>query len=118
MKPLLVRIYDIKSLLRPGENVIAVEARNYGTEKPDLEPGGPPGSAGLHFYGEIVDRDGRIQPVLSDAQWKVTDRESEGWTAISFDDSGWLHAQADPHPTVWVTYPDFAKEIAGFWDRR
>jgi len=118
VKPLLVRIYDIKPLLKPGENVIAVEARNYGTEKPNIEPGGPARCAGLHFYGEIVDRDGRVQPVLSDAQWKVTDQESEGWTTTSFDDSAWLHAQADPKPTVWVTYPDFAKGIAGFWDRR
>ena len=63
VKPLLLRIYDIKGLLKPGENVIAVEARNYGTERPNLEPGGPPRCAGFHFYGEIVDRDGRVQPV-------------------------------------------------------
>jgi len=118
VKPLLVRFYDIKPLLKPGENVIAVEARNYGTEKPNIEPGGPARCAGLHFDGEIVDREGRVQPVLSDAQWKVTDQESQGWTTTGFDDSAWLHAQADPKPTVWVTSPDFAKGVAGFWDRR
>lgn len=117
VKPLLVRIYDLKPLLKPGENVIAVEARNYGG-KANLEPGGPSRCAGFQLYGELVDQQGRTQRVLSDNQWKVTDRETEGWTGIGFDDSSWLHAQADPHPTIWVTYPDFAKKVAGFWDRR
>jgi hexosaminidase len=118
VKPLLVRIYDIKPLLKPGENVIAVEARNYGTEHSGLEPGGPPRCAGFHFYAEITDADGKLQTVLSDDQWKVTDREQSGWNAVGFDDSGWLKAKPDTKPTVWVTYPDFAKGIAGFWDRR
>jgi len=118
VKPLLVQIYDIKPLLKSGENVIAVEARNYGTERPNLEPGGPSRCAGFHFYGEIVDHEGKLQTIASDSSWKVAEQAAEGWNKTGFDDAAWSHAQADSKPTVWVTTPDFAKGVAGFWDRR
>jgi hypothetical protein len=120
VNPQLVKIYDIRPILKPGRNVIAIEARNYGTEKANLEPGGPARCAGFHLYGEIVDGegDGRVRTILSDGQWMVSDRESDGWREAGFDDSAWPDARADAKPTVWVTYPDFAKGVTGFWDRR
>jgi hypothetical protein len=118
VNPQLVRIYDIKPLLVAGKNVIAIEGRNYGTEKENLEPGGPSRCAGFHLYGEIVERDGRARSILSDPQWKVSENAPDGWLAADFDDGQWVAAQADPKPTVWVTYPDFEKNVPGFWDRR
>ena len=51
--------------------MIAIDAREYGTVNPDLEPGGPQRSGGFHLYGEIRDKSGKVLPILSDASWKV-----------------------------------------------
>jgi hypothetical protein len=118
VNPLLVRIYDIKPLLKPGENVIAVDARNYGTERPNLEPGGPSRCAGFNLYGEIVGPDDHMEAVLSDKEWKVSKEAADGWNAAGFDDSKWVNSEGDPRPRVWVTYPDFVKGVRGYWDRR
>ena len=53
VNPKLLAVYDIKPLLKQGENVIAIDARDYGTLNPELEPGGPDRSGGFHLYGEI-----------------------------------------------------------------
>jgi hexosaminidase len=113
VNPKLLAVYDIKPQLRPGENVIAIDARDYGTANPELEPGGPVRSGGFHLYGEIRDVEGKMQPITSDASWKVSDREQTGWNRPGFDDRGWRSAQGDPKPTVWVTYPDFSKGLRG-----
>ncbi len=118
VNPKLLAVYDIRPHLRAGENVIAVDAREYGTINPELEPGGPEGSGGFHLYGEIRDREGKVQPIVSDATWKVSDRELADWNRPGFDDHDWPAAQTDPQPTVWVTYPDFAKGLRGFSDVR
>ena len=59
VNPKLLAVYDIKPHLRPGENVIAVDARDYGTTQAELEPGGPERSGGFHLYGEIRDTSGK-----------------------------------------------------------
>ncbi|HEY4310672.1 MAG TPA: glycoside hydrolase family 20 zincin-like fold domain-containing protein [Pirellulales bacterium] len=118
VNPKLLAVYDIKPYLRQGENVIAVDAREYGTNNPDLEPGGPERSGGFHLYGEIRDRDGHVQPIVSDTSWKVRDSEVANWNQPGYDDHDWSSAQADPNPTVWVTYPNFGKGLRGFSDVR
>jgi hexosaminidase len=118
VNPKLLAVYDIKPYLRPGENVIAVDARNYGTINAELEPGGPDRSGGFHLYGEIRDADGKVQPILSDASWKVSSKELPNWNMPGYDDRDWQSAQGDPKPTVWVTYPDFRKGLRGFSDVR
>ena len=118
VNPKLVAVYDIKPHLRLGENVIAIDAREYGTTQPELEPGGPDRSGGFHLFGEIVDSHGNVEPILSDASWKVSDSEEPGWTKPGYDDRGWQSAKGDPKPTVWVTYPDFANGLRGFSDVR
>jgi hypothetical protein len=118
VNPKLLAVYDIKPHLRPGDNVIAVDAHGYGTMNAELEPGGPPRSGGFHLYGEIRDASGKTQPIGSDASWKVNVRQEDGWTRAGYDDRGWPAAKADPKPTVWVTYPDFAKGLRGFSDVR
>ncbi len=107
-------VYDIKPHLRQGENVIAVDARDYGTTNAELEPGGPRRSGGFHLYGEIRDTSGNVQPISSDASWKVSSSEQAGWNRPGYDDHGWQSAGGDPHPTVWVTYPDFAAGLHGY----
>ena len=118
VNPKLLVVYDIKKHLRQGENVIAIEARDYGTLNPELEPGGPNRSGGFHLYGEIRDSSGNVQPIASDASWKVGSREEAGWTRPGFDDRAWPAAKGDPKPTVWITYPDFSKGLRGFSDVR
>jgi hypothetical protein len=118
VNPKLLVVYDIKPHLRQGENVIAVDAREYGTLSAELEPGGPDRSGGFHLYGEIRDTSGKTQPIASDARWKASSSEEPGWNRPGFDDRGWPSAQGDPKPTVWVTYPDFAKGLRGFSDIR
>lgn len=118
VNPKLLAVYDIKPLLRAGENVVAVEARNYGTTSPELEPGGPERSGGFHLYGELRDAEGQVQPILSDDSWKVTDKEASDWNQPRFDDAAWPAAQADPKPTVWITYPDFDKGLRGYSELR
>lgn len=118
VNPKLLVVYDIKPLLRQGDNVIAVDAHSYGTMSPELEPGGPPRSGGFHLYGEIRDTSGKTQPITSDASWKVSDSEAPNWNRSDYDDRGWRSAKGDPKPTVWVTYPDFSKGLRGFSELR
>jgi hypothetical protein len=118
VNPKLLVVYDIKPHLKQGENVIAVEARDYGTMNAELEPGGPERSGGFHLYGEIRDASGKTQPIASDASWKASASEQPGWNRPGYDDRGWSSAKGDPKPTVWVTYPDFAKGLRGFSDVR
>jgi len=127
VNPKLLAVYDIKPHLRNGDNVIAIEAQGYGTTGNDLEPGGPNRSGGFHLYGEIQSKDGKVQPIASDTSWKVsdgstdngsTDKIDKNWNQPSFNDSDWKPAQADPKPTVWVTYPDFEKKLRGFSEIR
>ncbi|MGD9723474.1 MAG: glycoside hydrolase family 20 zincin-like fold domain-containing protein [Pirellulales bacterium] len=118
VNPKLLVVYDIKPHLRQGENVIALDARAYGTLSAELEPGGPERSGGFHLYGEIRDTAGKVQPLTSDASWKTSNNEAPGWNGPGYDDRAWRAAQGDPKPTVWVTYPDFAKGLRGFSEIR
>ena len=118
VNPKLLAVYDIKPQLKKGDNVIAINAHDYGTLNPELEPGGPARSGGFHLYGEIRDTRGNVQPIASDASWKTTASEEPGWNRTGYDDRRWRSAQGDPKPTVWVTYPDFSKGLRGFSDVR
>jgi hypothetical protein len=118
VNPQLLRIYDLLPHLLTGRNVIAIEAHNYGTLNADLDPGGPPRCGGLHLYGEITGPDGTLQTLVSDDQWKVTDRPVDAWTQPGFDAAAWPAAEGDKKPTVWVTYPDFSHHQRGFSDVR
>ena len=118
VNPKLLAVYDIKPYLRAGENVIAVDARDYGTLNAELEPGGPERSGGFYLYGEIRDTNGKTEPIVSDASWKVSSSEQPGWNRPGFVERGWRAAKGDPKPTVWVTYPDFGKGLRGFSDVR
>lgn len=78
----LLRTYDVKSLLQPGRNVLAVEARN--TE---------PGSAGL-VVRLVVEADGQEIVYGTDTTWRTSIKQVDGWSAPDFDDSRWVAAQS------------------------
>ncbi len=118
VNPKLLAVYDIKPYLRKGRNVIAVDARGYGTMNDELEPGGPERSGGFHLYGEIRDADGGVRPIASNSTWKVSAEAPAGWTKPDFDDADWAAAKPDSEPSVWVTYPDFDAGLRGFSDIR
>lgn len=118
VNPLLLRLYDLTSLLEEGENVLSVEARVYGSENRNLEPGGPVGCAGFHLFGEVTLKNDQKIRLSSNPSWRVSETLPEGWTNVGFDDSSWSAAQADPHPTIWVTYPDFQRTMTGYSSAR
>ncbi len=71
--------WDVKALLKPGKNVVAVKATNYLFGQPLL-----------NMYAEFVSNDGRVRKVLSDASWRASATAAEGWNASpAFDDSPW-----------------------------
>nr|MDO8086161.1 glycoside hydrolase family 20 zincin-like fold domain-containing protein [Candidatus Sigynarchaeum springense] len=74
--------WDIKALLKPGKNVIAVEATNYLFGQPLL-----------NVYAELAGKDGKVRKVLTDTSWRASAKAAEGWNASpSFDDSSWKAA--------------------------
>ncbi len=72
---------DLSGAIKPGRNIIAVEARN-------LE-GGPAGVAGKLVLelddGQIV--------VATNREWKVGKKAESGWIDLNFDDSCWPQAR-------------------------
>ncbi len=78
----LLRTYDVKSSLRPGRNVLAVEARNV-----------EPGSAGL-VLRLVVETGGQETIYGTDTAWRTSLKQAEGWYAPDFDDSRWVAAQS------------------------
>lgn len=79
-----IRLFDVTSHLKTGENIIAVEAFNYEKEK----------SAGFNLYGELIHRDGSVQKILSDTTWNVTTKIFSDWRNISSTDDEWKQAAA------------------------
>ena len=96
-----------KPYLGPGENVIAIEARNFDSARRDRQ--GPDCSAGVNLYGEIVYQGGNVQKVFSDDHWVASNRHEEGWNKIKFNDRQWRNVFADPDRHYAVTKPDFVK---------
>jgi hypothetical protein len=92
-----IKIFDITRLLKPGKNVLAVEATAYQ----------PLTSGGFNLYGEFALPAGLIATVLSDSTWRVAGVAPSTWTAPGSDDSTWVHAVGVPYPTP-VIKPNFA----------
>ncbi|NIR47331.1 family 20 glycosylhydrolase, partial [candidate division KSB1 bacterium] len=91
-----VKIWDITSILEPGKNIIAVEAKNY-------RPGSP---AGLNLYGEIQYQFGRTVEIRSDAYWKTSVQEEQNWRKLGFYDVQWLNAVSRQRDTL-ILQPNF-----------
>jgi hexosaminidase len=92
-----VKVFDILPLLKDSMNVIAVEAKAFGSDN----------SAGFNIYCEIQYPNGVTRKIMSDETWKVADSSQVGWNTITFNDSSWVNAQSQPYPFT-VDRPDFA----------
>lgn len=75
-----VKTVDLSKLLKPGRNILAIEAINGGDG---------PNPAGL--IGRVVIKyDGaEAQSQAIDTTWRSTDKPGEGWQGREFDDSTW-----------------------------
>ncbi|MBF8293929.1 MAG: hypothetical protein HW389_474, partial [Bacteroidetes bacterium] len=90
-----VKMWDVGSWLKPGENILAVEVANYDRYA----------SAGFNLYGELKSGSA-LTNILSDSTWKVSAQAPEDWRSLSHDDSNWLSAA--PKPFLYqVIQPDF-----------
>ncbi|MFF3884315.1 alpha-L-rhamnosidase [Streptomyces sp. NPDC001914] len=75
-------VVDVLGRLRPGRNVLAVEAANATV-----------GPAGLVGVLTLTDASGERR-VVTDASWRATDAKPAGdWRGDGFDDSGWPAAR-------------------------
>ncbi len=73
-----VKEYDVHVQLRPGKNVIAIEADNV---QGDV--------CGLICNLHMRLKDGRLVQVFTDESWRVSDEATPGWKELDFDDSSW-----------------------------
>jgi len=83
--------FDISSILKQGDNVIAVHTANYG------------GKAGLLVEGMITDISGNHFGILSDSTWKASKVMEKDWARSGFDDSLWknVHSYGSPPALPW-----------------
>ncbi|QDT07340.1 Cytochrome c [Rubripirellula lacrimiformis] len=96
-----VTMLDAEKLLQEGENQIAVKAANRG------------GTAAFVLKLEIETTDGKKHQIVSTPNWKLSDRETDGWQQSSFNDSDWNLAVIDkgkfdvgPWNKPGITSPD------------
>jgi hypothetical protein len=101
-------VYDIRKLLRPGTNVIALEAVNGGDG---------PNPAGVLVYAKLrekTDSGERVLDFASDASWRVSRSPVEGWRGATTA-GDWTPAQVlgatDLAP--WNVGPALAQAVAG-----
>ncbi len=77
--------YNVSSLMRPGKNVLAVLAENLKAAVP-LNPAGLICGLAAQIQG------GGAVEVLSDSNWRSSEKEEAGWTSGGFDDQAWSAA--------------------------
>jgi len=77
--------FDVTAALKPGGNVLAVEAANM--------PFNGPNSAGLIAALTIEYGDGSRKVVVSDEDWLVSDQATAGWTEAGAVKGNWKKAR-------------------------
>ncbi len=92
--------YDVGRLLRPGRNLIAVEARN------------AVGVAGAIVRLVITMADGTTTVVNSDETWRVAKTAAPGWTGPGFADDAWVAARlvGSAYAAPWAEMSVFVME--------
>ena len=82
------KAFDIKKWLKPGENVLAVEAENVAAENNAAGP------AGLSMWVTVItDPYERNEFSISEA-FKASNEYAEGWEKPDFDDSKWKRSKS------------------------
>jgi alpha-L-rhamnosidase len=74
---------DLSKRLEPGRNLLAVSAKNEGEN---------PNPAGLVAWLQIEFADGEPMLLVTDGEWKTSDKQVENWSAADFDDAAWQSA--------------------------
>ncbi|MEA5365386.1 family 78 glycoside hydrolase catalytic domain [Amycolatopsis sp., V23-08] len=69
---------DLTADLRPGRNVLAIQAAN-----------AQPGPSGLVGKLHVETSSGTPVDIVTDAAWKASDTDTAGWQQPDFDDSAW-----------------------------
>ena len=99
--------FDVRKLLIPGKNVLAVEAGN------------ADGPAGLVVRLKWTAKGQPEQTLLSDAAWNSSKTREEDWTALGFAEKGWspvktlgTYGEVAPWRGVGVNYDLKDDEIA------
>ena len=75
---------SIGAFLKPGNNVIAVEARNVGNN---------PNPAGVLAKLKVEFAQGTTSMLTTDGSWRSATNVSGGWQALTFDDIAWVKAK-------------------------
>ncbi len=105
-----IALLDLKPLLIPGENIIAVEVSSH-TEKSlnDTERKNHPESAthlnaqsGLAFYVRCEMLGGEILELTTDESWRVRRNVDGAWGSLALADQTWASARTLPHGTAPV----------------
>jgi alpha-L-rhamnosidase len=78
---------DITPRLQPGENVLAIEARNA-----NFAAGGP-SPAGVLTRVRVWFEDGTVQTLEGGPEWTSAQTAPEGWQLPEFDDGAWPPAR-------------------------
>src|ERR1035441_2642078 len=76
--------FAIGALLKPGKNVLAVEARNVGDA---------PTPAGLIGSLKVIFEQGIPLKLDTDDNWKSATNSAAGWNSAAFDDTAWAMAK-------------------------
>lgn len=97
---------DLTPFLRPGRNVIAIEAANFDTF----------GSAGINILGYRVQPGGAIHERLLDSLARVAVEAPAGWRDPQFNDREWVPAVSKPYPAQ-VVAPDFGQNRLSWIER-
>lgn len=101
-------LLDLRKLLKPGTNVIAIEAVNGGDA---------PNPAGLLVYGKVREPGPSgevVRDFASDASWRATTQRVENWREVS-PDGDWGAAQVlgSTHIGPWQVGTAFAEIVSG-----
>jgi alpha-L-rhamnosidase len=76
--------FAVDALLKPGKNVLAVQARNVGNE---------PSPAGLIGELKVVFEQGQALTLDTDGKWKSATNLEDRWNDLAFDDTAWTMAK-------------------------
>ena len=75
--------FDVKQNVKPGENVLAIEAQNEG------------GAAGLLAELDVATEEGTRQRIVTDASWKTGASAEAGWQTTAFTaGANWVAAKS------------------------
>ncbi|MDB5348811.1 MAG: inverting alpha-L-rhamnosidase [Planctomycetota bacterium] len=84
-----VKLFDVTSTIKNGANTVAIAATNAAstTVTPDKNP------AGLIGLLQVEFEEGQPLLVPTDASWRVSDKQADGWEGEGFGATGWKDAQ-------------------------